>query len=138
MKRFETGDTVEVRDGRRWGSMKYVGTASGHPYGRRHIVIDPSHGHRIIADNGIRRSTRTYVEETPAPPSSIATSPLLSTPDIALRGVEEAVDTALGEVARQQGGIANPTGVEARSRGIAAGMPFVNAIAERMEKSGAR
>ncbi len=35
--------------------------------------------------------------------------------------VQAAVDAALGEVARQQGGIAEPIGTEARGAGIAAG-----------------
>lgn len=38
------------------------------------------------------------------------------------RIVEIAIDAALGEVARQQGGIAEPTGTEARESGVQAAM----------------
>jgi hypothetical protein len=41
--------------------------------------------------------------------------------DVAMRAVQVAVDAALGEVARQQGGITDPIGREARGAGIAAG-----------------
>lgn len=44
---------------------------------------------------------------------------------IARRCVTDAVDEALGEVARQQGGLADPIGLEARIRGIAAGGALV-------------
>lgn len=70
-----------------------------------------------------------YAETTTAPP--IAVSPLLSIPDMALLGVEAAVDAALHEVARQQGGIAGRIGIEARGTGISTGLLYVRAIAER-------
>lgn len=51
--------------------------------------------------------------------------------DVARRAVQAAVDAALGEVARQQGGIVEPIGAEARGVGIAVGEGFLR-VARRM------
>lgn len=48
---------------------------------------------------------------------------------VVTRAIEVAVDTALGEVARQQGGIAGNIGVEARGSGVSAALGLVTGAA---------
>jgi hypothetical protein len=95
--------------------------AGGHA-AKRHLQRPPRHAKKVNQEEPVTapydpvevaRLVREAREDEPRP--------------MLMRAVEIAVDAALGEVARKQGGIAIPTGREAREEGIAAGRTHLHA-----------